>query len=254
MRNFPETIDLELTNKCNLKCPFCPTVNGLSTRRKGDMSQALFLKILHECMQYKPYVRLIRFGEPTLHPYWDTIIGMLVDVGCRVRMNSNGIKLDPDKVMKSGLHDLKISVHSQAGYNAVRDMLEARGGLDYPRIEMAYLQGEQDFGDVEGVDLVTRNPMYDLSEERVHPPCKELYNKLNVDWDGIVTACCSDYNREMRLGNLTRRGETLHSIWTTSIQLRGYRTLHEHGRSNEIPLCRRCSRSEHSSVKAAEGQ
>ena len=38
--------NLELTNRCNLRCTFCPTGNGRMQRARGFMGQAIFSRAL----------------------------------------------------------------------------------------------------------------------------------------------------------------------------------------------------------------
>ena len=65
---------LELTNKCNFHCEFCPSDS--QSRNHGYMEMSLVKKIFDEISQKKlvPKVNLHLMGEPTLHPKLNEIL------------------------------------------------------------------------------------------------------------------------------------------------------------------------------------
>lgn len=67
--------------------------------------------------------------------------------------------------------------------------------------------------------------------------CAEVFAKLSVDWDGSVTACCSDNRGEMTVGHLEK--QSLADIWN-SPQLNNYQRLLSENNFNASPLCKRC--------------
>ena len=63
------SVNLELTNHCNLKCSFCPTGNGLMVRPRGFMDPDVFDRALETAGPLE-FVLLFQWGEPLLHPQW----------------------------------------------------------------------------------------------------------------------------------------------------------------------------------------
>jgi len=236
---FPAMVDLELTNICNAHCKFCPTGQNKLTRTKGHLSIELFRKLSLELKPYKTPVRLIRWGEPTLHDGCWAIIYILKQLGCPVHLGTNGWKLETDMVMKSGLDSIKISCHTFDAVGSVKELIKLRGDKLKPFIHVAYLKGEKRLGEPEGIDKVTVSPIYDLSKKRKVKDCYEVFNKLSIDWDGTVTACCGDYDRKMSVGDLNEN--TLEEIWNGE-KLKKYQELIKAKKFNEIDLCSRCAR------------
>ncbi len=70
-----------------------------------------------------------------------------------------------------------------------------------------------------------------------HPECPEVFDKLSINWDGTVSACCGDYDKKMLVGNL--KSNTLAEIWKNRPMNR-YRTLLAEMRHDEITLCSTC--------------
>jgi radical SAM protein with 4Fe4S-binding SPASM domain len=67
--------------------------------------------------------------------------------------------------------------------------------------------------------------------------CPEVFGKLSIDWDGQVTACCSDYNREMIIGDISKN--TIIDIFHNDT-VEKYRTLLRKRKFENIPHCNRC--------------
>ena len=71
----PRYLDIELTNACNFNCCFCPTGTKSMQRMKGFMPELVVKRLLENIRKYEiPGVRIIGWGEPTLHPDWLNIV------------------------------------------------------------------------------------------------------------------------------------------------------------------------------------
>jgi radical SAM protein with 4Fe4S-binding SPASM domain len=82
-----------------------------------------------------------------------------------------------------------------------------------------------------------------LAEKREPPKvCPEVFDKLSVDWDGKVSACCGDYDNFMVVGDVGNGAVDLKTIWNHSKALKKYRKkLAEHDYKG-MTLCQRCAR------------
>jgi len=96
--SFPYLLDVELTNHCNLRCIFCG--QQAMTRNKGFMSEEIFKKVINECSKYKTPVRLIRWGEPFLHPKIIDFCRYVKSKGLILHVTTNGLTIKEDD-MKS---------------------------------------------------------------------------------------------------------------------------------------------------------
>jgi radical SAM protein with 4Fe4S-binding SPASM domain len=75
-----------------------------------------------------------------------------------------------------------------------------------------------------------------MAEERLKK-CPEVFGKVSIDWDGQVTACCSDYNRKMIIGDI--KGNSLNNIFHNDI-INKYRETLRKNEFEKIPHCSRC--------------
>jgi radical SAM protein with 4Fe4S-binding SPASM domain len=72
---------------------------------------------------------------------------------------------------------------------------------------------------------------------KVHPECPEVFDKISINWNGTVTACCKDFDGKMEIGDVTK--ETLGEIWVSE-RMTHYRNMLAQMRHDELPLCRTC--------------
>lgn len=86
------------------------------------------------------------------------------------------------------------------------------------------------------VELLRKLAQQD-SLNRVHPQCPEVFDKLSVNWNGQVTACCMDSNDLMLIGDVTR--QSLLDIWRSD-RLNEFRRLLADMRHDELDLCQHC--------------
>lgn len=86
------------------------------------------------------------------------------------------------------------------------------------------------------VDLLRALSKQDVLN-RVHPECPEVFDKLSINWNGKVTACCMDSNDLMVLGDVA--DQSLAEIWVSD-KLNQYRRLLADMRHDELDLCKHC--------------
>ena len=68
--------------------------------------------------------------------------------------------------------------------------------------------------------------------------CPQLWQRMFIHPDGVVTVCCLDSARELQMGNV--KEQSAHEIWTGP-EYQRLRDLHAAGRSQEIPTCKGCA-------------
>jgi MoaA/NifB/PqqE/SkfB family radical SAM enzyme len=109
-----DKIYLEITNVCNLACPFCPP----TSRAAEFMPRERFLRILDGL---EGQGRLLHFhlkGEPLLHPLLGDFLALAADRGFRVSLTTNGTLLEAASAVLLGaaaINKLSVSLHSHSG-------------------------------------------------------------------------------------------------------------------------------------------
>lgn len=110
---YPRYLVIEATNYCNLKCPLCPTGQGVKSRAKGKMSLENFKKIIDRLGPYLYSIRLENWGEPLLNEAVYDMISYAHKKKINTSFNTNLTFLDPsdaERLVLSGLNHIKISL------------------------------------------------------------------------------------------------------------------------------------------------
>lgn len=86
--------NIELTNRCNQRCAFCPANNSdvkkPVCREKKDISMNDFERLLVKYKKYMGVVCISHHGESFLHPKFDEAIKLLKKYGVRYTITTNG--------------------------------------------------------------------------------------------------------------------------------------------------------------------
>ncbi|MEM2619604.1 MAG: radical SAM protein [Candidatus Hadarchaeales archaeon] len=221
-------------------------------------------------------VKLNYLGEPLIHPDIIKQVKYAKEKGIiEVMFNTNAFLLTEEmsrKLLEAGLDSIFFSIDyaSPEKYNRIRvgsdfhrvvnnikKFIELKNKLGYrhvqTRISMVVmdhtkeeLEDYRKFGFEElGVDLVGYGELVDYSEERAWYPeffnpnfvCAQLFHRMFIMWDGVVTPCCADTKRESIMGDAKK--EKLKDIWHNE-KYRRMRDAHVSGKYYEIPICRKC--------------
>lgn len=75
------------------------------------------------------------------------------------------------------------------------------------------------------------------SIEKYHFECPEVFDKLSLNWDGSVSACCADYDNFLIVGDILK--SSLKEIWKSD-KLNYIRKMLSEMRHDELSLCKDC--------------
>ena len=102
---------LEISNRCNLRCAFCP-----GTKRKSGAMDALhFAAALQKLRPYTDYLYFHLMGEPLCHPNLEQYLSLAAEAGFKVILTTNGTLLSSrqDILLNApALHKINISLHA----------------------------------------------------------------------------------------------------------------------------------------------
>lgn len=225
-------------------------------------------------------IKLQSRGESLLHPRIADLASYAKTAGIMdLQLTTNGFLLangeKMERLLTSGLTKLIFSIDDGHDASAkeiygdrmpnVREIARAaielrdRLGPDAPKIRiqtfaapnqtqedrLREVQAEFPDADEHMIHLLwNSNPLEDSVEnlltEYEQFPCKYLWTRMAVFWNGDVTLCCRDYNNEMKLGNVAE--QNVEDIWLGE-KMQGLRRAHFEGRRRDIHLCHHCDQS-----------
>jgi radical SAM protein with 4Fe4S-binding SPASM domain len=271
----PMSLGIEVTNACNLKCIMCH--RQVMTRKVGFMDFELFKECTRQGIEMGvKMVVPFNYGESLLHPRLVDMVEYIKSQSREtiVKINTNGMLLTKDyakDLMSAGIDEITFSLegctkesHEKiaigSDYNTIlanlTDLIDMRKGNAKPQIRVCMVRMEETEPEMKQfvkkwrpiVDSITIHDMNTgygtLKDRRVRKsplkrkvPCRELWLKLQVLWDGSVTVCCIDYDGRLRIGNVEK--DSLRDLWF-SPRMNEMREIHRLREFAKIPICSKC--------------
>jgi len=283
--DFPLHLDVEPTNACNLRCPFCATT--YNDYNKGFMSEKKWKKILDEAGHYNLYsLKFTYRGEPLLHKDLPRMVAYAKLVGIMdVYFNTNAVKLDEETIyelINAGLDRISISFEGinkkiyekyriGSDFNLVVKNIElikkikSKLGIKKPLVRIQtvlipeLLGKEKEYAEFWSpkVDEVA---YLDMKDEEGNPDhrgnkynwaCHMLWQRMTIGWDGTIIPCVHDIYEWMKLGNISDM--SIYDAWN-SIKEQNYRDIHRIGNAHTIPSCDRCPLRENEISKIVKSE
>jgi len=276
--DFPINLDIESTNACNLKCPFCAvTYKNWGPYQRGFMDFALYQRIIDEGVANGLCsLKLSLRGEPMLHPKLAEMVRYAKDKGILdIYFNTNATLLDEaniNRLIDAGLDRISISFEGTtkevfesyrvgakyeevvANVQALRRIRDQRG-LSYPQIRVQtvllpelkegfprYTEFWQEIADeVAYLDSRQETPEDDHRGQVADWACPFLWQRMAILWDGTLLPCLMHGVADfdlMSLGNV--KEVSIREAWQSE-QAARYRELHKAGQAHQLEACDRCS-------------
>lgn len=265
---YPLNLDVEVTNRCNLRCPFC--VREYDNEGTGYMSLELFRRICKEVKGKVPAMKLNWRGEPTLHPNLAEFVRLAKRAKVvEVMFNTNGTVLDAEmaeKLIAAGVDKVIFSIDSirPERYREMRkggelddalinlhNLLKLReeAGSETPhvrvqKIDFPSTRGEDYVGFFRdmGVDSVAVNTYKEKNPDKLAGSewrtvsCAQPFQRMFVTWRGEYRVCCQG-QLFPPLGNAETM--SVHEAWHSPLMTE-IRRHHAKGEGYRVPQCATC--------------
>ena len=258
---------LEITNACNLNCPFCTYEKGnrfLSLKQIDDYTSQI--------KKYCNYIYLHILGEPLLHPDFDSILDILDKKDFNLQLVTNGTLLYkyPNILNHKCIRKLSISIHSinnidvnEDYFNNINKLIEINNNKN---IELRFYNVSNldnklanylnDLKNKYGFTITSKTNSYKLKDNiyiyfedlfrwpNINDPfisnigkCRGAIDMIAINSNCDVTLCCLDPNAFNSIGNLKKN--TLDEI-INSVLYKKYCNDIKNGKLTS-DLCSRCT-------------
>lgn len=271
----PMSLGIEVTNACNLKCIMCH--RQVMTRKIGYMDFGLFKECVRQAIEMGVKMIVpFNYGEPLLHPKLVEMVEYIKTQSREtiVKVNTNGVLLNKEYargLMRAGIDEITFSLegctkesHEKiargSNYEKVlanlMDLINMKKGNEGPQIRVCMVRMEETVFEikrfirrwrplVDSISIHDMNTGYGtLKDRRVKKnplkrkvPCRELWLKLQILWNGDVTVCCIDYDGKLKIGNM--QNDSLTDLWFGS-KINRMREIHQSREFEKIAICNRC--------------
>lgn len=191
-------IEINLSNICNFRCPFCPqSLNYKSS--KGFMTLDTVKEItkqMRDC-NFKGYICVAGFGEPSLNPQFVEIIEELKDFNTLII--TNGTQLDK-KIWDylTTISQIKVSVHHWKDLEWYKEKFKDTNAW-YRNHDMENPK----------INLYNRGGYLGKPVKKIESICYLPFYKVFIDTDGKYLQCEADWEH-LSENNL--------SIWNTKLK------------------------------------
>lgn len=267
---------LEITNRCNLRCSFCP-----GTRRlPRTMSPAEFRLLAEKLRPATRYLYLHLMGEPLLHPELPALLAIAGELNFLVNITTNGTLLPQvgeTLLAAPAVRKVSISLHSLEANDSrafsaylgscisfakraaaagkltglrlwnLDGSLPGQNDLNAPMLEELHRAFPGEWPPVrEGHKIAERTylefgerfewPDLSAGEREGDAFCYGLRDQFGVLCDGTVVPCCLDHEGDLALGNLFT--QPLEEILSSPRARAIYESFS--GRQAREELCRKC--------------
>lgn len=207
--DFPIVIDVELTNRCNMRCIFC--AQRAMRRKRTDLQEEHYRMLLEEAAVRKTPLRFIRWGEPLLHPRFLDFIRMAKEKDLTLHVTTNGLLMDDDMasaLVEIGLDSIKFSYQ----------------GVDAPTY--------REMRRADAFDLVTRNlrRIHDARGDRPKPYI-HVSTSVTRESDSQVEkfkALLGQHADSVEAGKTNLSRYNVFDMDLTSEELASFLSVHEH--------------------------
>lgn len=191
----PESLSIEPTNLCNLKCPECPSGNNSMTRSRLFLSKHNFERTIDASFKYLSYLQLYFQGEPFMHPKLTEYIKLATSKNVFTTTSTNGHFLDAatcQKIIDSGLHQLIVSIDgtSQQSYSKYR----VGGDLEQVKKGIRLLQQAKEQHKSRVPHIVIQFVVFSTNEHEIGA-IKQLATALNVTDLRLKSAQIEDFKK-----------------------------------------------------------
>lgn len=192
---------VEIAGACNLEstCSWCPMHNRPRSRKRGLMDDKVLERALHwvKTLGSTDALALHNFGEPLLHPKFDTI-ALEFSKLAPITMSTNGVLLDDqwaNRLAKVPWAWITISPWDKPAMFRAGELLKARG------VKFEY----QSYG-------VTHN----FAGQAIAGPTKKIFKGCDflrdrsavIRWNGDLASCCISDREEDKLGTVFEEPES----------------------------------------------
>lgn len=266
----PHTIEIELTNFCNMSCVHCH--RSKMDRKIGYMEMSVFTKLIDEIATYPiAFLRIVGQGESALHPRFGEMMQYAAGKSIKIELATNGAVFDLypfDEILHWDIDILGVSVdgHDKLSYQEIRkegnfDRLSANirnfyafknnANRHYPMVCVRnvifpgntpkQITGFKDKWQV-STDQVTFNTLQTFKncstpQSIGYNRCREIFFDAHIRCDGSVLLCQHQflYGKNEIIGNI--KTDSLKKIWASK-RLKVMRRLHQ---QKNFPLaCKLC--------------
>ena len=246
------SLELNLTELCNLTCGFCPRGSQEKPYPNQNLNMSLdtVKLIVEQALEFDSNIVffLSGRGEPTLHPKLDKVIDIIHSNNFEVGLSTNGHRFDKFKHSIEKCSYIVYDVYSENNedfLDAISKLKDSK--IEHKRVDMKNEDGFCTYEWYNG-EYVLNSPTFFLKnragsvdkkyqiERNNSRYCKYIEERLFIDWNGNYNLCCQDWSTKS-LGNIHR--QNIKTYVEQNVYLQAYKNGIKSG--NRLSPCYVCN-------------
>lgn len=272
--DFPVYVLIEPVSSCNLKCPMCFQSDKSFIKKEfmGKMNFDLYKKVIDECEANG--TKAITFGsrgEPTIHPQIKEMLEYASGKFLDFKLITNATKLTEElihTIFKCNIQQVVFSIDSEdkktyerlrkfakydevlanvKRYNEIKNNYKNNKTITrISGVKVEKEQNEDNFfnfwskyaDEVIFKEAYARWDTYNNDvDENFLEPCRYIWERMYVWFDGKVNPCDADYKSYLSYGDVNIK--SIKEIWNSK-ELKQLKSAHLNKHRNKITPCDRC--------------
>lgn len=223
----PLNMLVELTNWCNYACEFCNNKN--MKRKKGNIDFENLKRILLEAYEFGVQeVGFHNVGEPLMYPYLIKAAKYAKDIGYNYvytttngSLNVKGVGNVFDSLkfsINAGTRETYKKIHKKDTFSKVIENLKYLSQFR-PELKLyvSYCVMDANRHEKEILKKLIENYVDDIIYTEAHnqsdymnnfedkkKKCFQIFNRLNITYEGYLDACCGDFEGNLIIADLNK--------------------------------------------------
>ncbi len=220
----PNSVCIEASTRCNLRCPACPT----GQKKKGLSKGFLRFSDFRNFIDKNPFIEKIQlsnFGEPFLNPEIFRIISYAAGKGIKVCADSTlncFSKKMVARLVTSGMQELTVSIDgaSQKTYskyrvggdfNKVISVVREIRRYERPKLRWQFVVFEHNKHELQqarqmaqelGMEFMVKQDWRNHNKDN----CCQLWHMPVINYNGKMLGCCELHDESYSFGNVFKEG------------------------------------------------
>lgn len=214
---FPLSIEIEITKRCNWNCKFCYNVWKYSSNKSDiyDLNFKSYKKIIDEAVDNGCLTVRLSGGEPTLHPQFKEFVKYASDKGLNIALFTNGSNISDEMIDFYKLNNIRTILISLHGLEKQHEQLTSVQGSYKTTLEV--LKKLVDNGISTSVETILSGM---ISEEDLF----ELGNTISKigikNWNLMPYVCTGSIDDEIYRYNLNKLSILMNRLENINLNIR----------------------------------
>jgi MoaA/NifB/PqqE/SkfB family radical SAM enzyme len=253
------SVELSLTDICNMTCVFCPHSTTFGNPAHYMSEETLHLALDHILEFDQPIkIAINGRGEPTLHTHFESMIQIIYDrikdTPHFINMSTNAARLNRYEHLIPLFNRINISIYDEHSHKQIKDLVTLYSRVNNINIVLKRTAVSSNYrlnpeSSKQYKKIYTNragNVNHKLTQQQhvPHPKyasaCHKPFSAAFIEYNGNYGLCCDNWSREVSLSNVYE--QSIKEAYTKNNTFRDIAIDLLQGKREQFP-CKNCNRN-----------